>query len=360
MFLYENEKCPVCDKAFAEGDDVVVCPQCATPHHRECYNELGHCVNKDKHKQGFEFKKGECVADASISAQSMPDENIADVNTHSAQESTSYVQAKSTKTTCTKCGTQINKSAPFCYNCGHKQENPDYGAKVRLGSAVVYDDNDETIDNYRVRDMVAVIKSNTQRFIGKFRSGRKVSWNWGAFFFGPYYLFFRKMNLQGIVALVVNAISYFVVSGLYIEQITEFSQIYGKIINIASQKSEDAASRMAQISPQLAQEFWDAVYKVTPAVLILIALMLAVNIVIALIADNLYKKKVYQLISKCDEKSKDMSIPVSFNISLGDDDMDMNDEKNRATYLSFVGGVSVFAPVIAYCAYSFVMQLISR
>ena len=25
-------KCPVCNKQFKEGDDIVVCPECGTPH----------------------------------------------------------------------------------------------------------------------------------------------------------------------------------------------------------------------------------------------------------------------------------------------------------------------------------------
>ena len=52
---YIGYKCPVCDKYFHVGDDVVVCPECGTPHHRECYKNLGHCVNEDKHSQGFDY-----------------------------------------------------------------------------------------------------------------------------------------------------------------------------------------------------------------------------------------------------------------------------------------------------------------
>ena len=28
--------CPVCGETFQNGDDVVVCPECGAPHHREC------------------------------------------------------------------------------------------------------------------------------------------------------------------------------------------------------------------------------------------------------------------------------------------------------------------------------------
>ena len=33
--------CPVCQKRFVLGDDVVVCPECGAPHHRECFEQNG-------------------------------------------------------------------------------------------------------------------------------------------------------------------------------------------------------------------------------------------------------------------------------------------------------------------------------
>ena len=41
--------CPVCNNIFTENDDVVVCPECGTPHHRECYKSIGKCFNEDLH-----------------------------------------------------------------------------------------------------------------------------------------------------------------------------------------------------------------------------------------------------------------------------------------------------------------------
>ena len=52
---YENYKCPVCNKQFTKDDDIVTCPECGTPHHRECYNLTGHCVNKGLHASGYSF-----------------------------------------------------------------------------------------------------------------------------------------------------------------------------------------------------------------------------------------------------------------------------------------------------------------
>ena len=49
MARYTGIPCPVCGKPFEDGDDVVVCPECGTPHHRACYARLGACVNQEHH-----------------------------------------------------------------------------------------------------------------------------------------------------------------------------------------------------------------------------------------------------------------------------------------------------------------------
>lgn len=55
MSLYTGCKCAVCSKPFLETDDIVVCPQCGAPHHRSCWNELGHCAHEADHASGFEW-----------------------------------------------------------------------------------------------------------------------------------------------------------------------------------------------------------------------------------------------------------------------------------------------------------------
>ena len=41
--------CPICGIDFTDDDDVVVCPECGTPHHRECWIKTGHCANEVLH-----------------------------------------------------------------------------------------------------------------------------------------------------------------------------------------------------------------------------------------------------------------------------------------------------------------------
>ncbi len=53
---YIGYECPACSRNFHADDDIVVCPECGTPHHRECYEKLGECFNKSKHSQGYDFE----------------------------------------------------------------------------------------------------------------------------------------------------------------------------------------------------------------------------------------------------------------------------------------------------------------
>lgn len=52
---YKEKVCPLCGRQFEKNDDVVVCPECGTPQHRECYEKLGHCVNEEKHGTDFSW-----------------------------------------------------------------------------------------------------------------------------------------------------------------------------------------------------------------------------------------------------------------------------------------------------------------
>lgn len=45
----KNYICPVCNETFNEDDDAVFCPECGTPHHRECWKKNGKCFNEALH-----------------------------------------------------------------------------------------------------------------------------------------------------------------------------------------------------------------------------------------------------------------------------------------------------------------------
>ena len=45
----KGKTCGVCHAYLFPEDDVVFCPVCGAPHHRECYNKIGHCALEEAH-----------------------------------------------------------------------------------------------------------------------------------------------------------------------------------------------------------------------------------------------------------------------------------------------------------------------
>lgn len=351
MFFHENEKCPVCDSFFSADDDIVICPVCGTPHHRECYNKLGHCANSALHKDGFEYISNKNAQPDKPRKSSGAEDDTADTEENIEQQNNS---GSSNKTVCRKCNNEISKNAPFCCYCGEKQDHPQYEQQTAFNPlfagtvASPYEDNGEKIDGKNIKDIADTVRSNTSRFINIFRKNKKLSWNWGGLFFGAYYLFFRKMYKEGIAAMAVNLISSLIINGMYVEQTAAFNNFismhYEEIMNGAS--AELAEQMMAVMQPLM------------PAAMILMGISISVNIIIALFADRLYKSKVMSVIEKVEKDIEEGEILTSMGFM--QNEMNLSPEQMRTFYLGKSGGTSIFAPLIAYCLLNLFMSFIMK
>ena len=61
MSKYTGFHCPICGGVFTDQDDVVVCPDCGAPHHRECWTQRGHCAYQDRHKENLEWHEDRLI-----------------------------------------------------------------------------------------------------------------------------------------------------------------------------------------------------------------------------------------------------------------------------------------------------------
>jgi hypothetical protein len=52
MADFAGESCFHCQQPFTPEDDIVVCPDCGTPYHRDCWQVNGHCINTLLHQTG--------------------------------------------------------------------------------------------------------------------------------------------------------------------------------------------------------------------------------------------------------------------------------------------------------------------
>lgn len=343
MTLNKNERCPVCSEPFMPDDDIVICPYCGTPHHRECYNSLGHCFHSDKHNTGFEYS-----ADYESESKDEAEHDYVSDDYHAPVQDDK-------KTLCNQCGEEINSNVPFCIHCGARQNNAEYGQYNPIHSFTVhsaeqkqYEEQDEEIEGKSVADIAAVIVTNSNRFIPKFLMNKKISWNWSAFIFGAYYYFFRKMYKQGIVFTVISFAASLIISGIFQSQLTEFyNALFSSINNLSALSISENYEQILLVLKNTSEPFC-----------ILAAILLILRLIMAVFANRFYRARVIEVLNKIDDAlSREEFIEnASFSVFAGEQ---LSKDDMRKLYLSRMGGTSFMAPVAAYFATDFIMYLIN-
>lgn len=164
-FRFTNEKCPVCNSTFKEDDDIAVCPECGTPHHRECFKENKHCANHEKHSENFRWEPDFVTPDT----MELP-------------------KVKADKQT-----VQDEEPAFFSMQINNLP-------KLLDG---IYEDFDEEVT---AEDMALFVRQNANKYVYKFQKikSKKPTWNWAAFIFAPYWFFYRKMYKLGAIFLALT------------------------------------------------------------------------------------------------------------------------------------------------------------
>ena len=219
MANYLGVKCPVCSKRFAQADDVVVCPVCGAPHHRECYAQRGECVFAQDHISGKEWRP---PAGEGVSGQ---------------QREESRESVKS----CRRCASANPSEALFCQICGNSLTNGnstypprqgmgDVGGgssegrdNLQNGQANVYNPSYRPQQDYRdpyagvnqaqtvgelsAKDIAMFVGPNHAYYLERFyqieKHGRNLQPNLAAGFLGFIYYFYRKMYTMGALMLTI-------------------------------------------------------------------------------------------------------------------------------------------------------------
>lgn len=265
MGRYESENCPICNKPLENGQEIVVCPQCGAPYHKNCYLQSGHCIFTQLHESGQDWKPSKTNAD----------------------------EAHQNGISCPVCGANNPEMSLFCSSCGasltaknQNQSVPPYnqaGAPFGgmpfggmpfpgMGSPYCGVAPDEKIDDIPAEEYAAAIGRNTQYFLPRFKAisaSKAKTINWSAFFFQGFYYLYRKMYLWGILLIIANLIlnaptmymMYLTVSGVSV--------------------SASAAAQSLSIASDI---FW--------------FVSLGLNIVVALFTNTLYKSHLKKLIAE--------------------------------------------------------------
>lgn len=206
MFDYTGSECKSCGKEFTSEDDIVVCPECGTPYHRECWKKEGKCINTELHESHKSWKEAH--------------------------------EEEKTGAKCRKCGNSLKDDQLFCDKCGaptdfffSQEGNHDESARQEAPASDKTDSTMENIypfminysdplcgfnpdekydDTVTVRDMGDFVGANTHYYLPKFRNMRhlnlKLSMNFPAMFFPELYFAYRKMPLVAVLVLIFKTI----------------------------------------------------------------------------------------------------------------------------------------------------------
>lgn len=212
MLNYINQPCPLCGKHMHGEDDIVVCPVCATPQHRECWMSEGHCVNEALHSPDYVWKPRE---EARIDEPE--EENTVVCPSCGTKNPDGSFHCKSCGNllgeekdglTCTFCGTENKSGSKICEQCGAPLifESKFFDKNIYMNGINI--PGDEAIGNTTAGEAALYIQNSARRYIPKFKkisSGKVISFNWAAFLFSPYWFFYRKLYKAGIILLVLFA-----------------------------------------------------------------------------------------------------------------------------------------------------------
>lgn len=333
---YKKYKCPVCNKQFNDGDDIVVCPECGTPHHRECYKLTGHCVNQGLHKSGYSFIDSEKeklkVEEQKETAKSFEGEYSGDY--YYSPDDDFVAQAKKEVQEKKQASTDNDNTDGGFFSIPTIQVDESF-YKMR-----------GTIDGLSISDIAATVRTNVSRFIQIFKkqskTKRKAGWNWAAFFFGSFYLLFRKMYKQG-VAFFCLAMTSIIAGEAFILKFAP------KYVSAVQDFVTQYASNPSGISTADAQKLLttsDAI-NAQKIVYIILAVMLLLRIIEAIFADYFYKGTVASIIKKVTQQLDEGASFSQAALFFGQD-KELDQTQMRRMYLANKGGVTLFAPFLAY------------
>ncbi len=241
--------CVRCRSYLFNEDDVVYCPVCGAPHHRDCYNALGHCALEELHGTENEYCR-----------------KTVEVKEEKAEEKPEKIE----------------------FNPMHGFTEFDF-----LGGVPADYDLGEGV---KAEEAKRFVLTNTHRYIPKFavlNRNNKFSWNWMAFLFPAGWMFSRKMYKGGIITamltIMANCLSYPMSEGIYslgFNQNTFFADSISSMSDLISQVG------LAAIILALLGGIFD----------------LGIRIVSALLGDYIYKKHCIRTIKNIKANSEDVAV----------------------------------------------------
>lgn len=220
-FRYTRDLCPVCNENFKPEDDIVVCPLCGTPHHRDCYKKNGECAHSEKHSEGYRWEPSPAEP---LHEHENTDNSVPPVNAYNEQSETH--------------NSRDAASTVFWAN----QQNPFDAYPKELCEGVLTEEAAE------------FVQMNAFKYLQNFfyqKSGKR-TFNWAAFFFAPYWFFYRKLYKLGVIFLAVMlaiSVAFSLPSSVqkFVTDTNEWYEKHGDISSLTEEEMEAAVAQQREI-----------------------------------------------------------------------------------------------------------------
>lgn len=301
----KGQQCPVCKAYLFEDDDVVFCPECGAPHHRECYQKIGRCALHEFHGTDREYGRVKSQADVKPEQEE---------NKQSGETVTCYY-----------CYEDYPQGYKNCPHCGHLNAAGMGGAGFDPLGGVPSDF--ELDGGVTAKQAARFVMSSSNRYMpkfAKFKAGGKVSWNWAAFLLPEGWALHRKMYKSGILGVLL-----IVAAGILM---IPFTEEYNTIISAFSGQGQLTAETYSELLSGLATISSGA--KILSCVAA--CLELATRFFFGLFGDYLYYKHTVSTLNQIKE----------------------NDAEDKNQQIMKLGGNNLFLLIVGLLATSYLPSII--
>ena len=220
-FRYTGDLCPVCNENFKPEDDIVVCPLCGTPHHRECYKKNGECAHNEKHSDGYRWEPSASTPPPATENAENPVPPFTPYNeqgeAHNSRDAASTV---------------------FWAN----QQNP-FDAYPK-----------ELCEGVATEEAAEFVQMNAFKYLQNFfyQKSDKKTFNWAAFFFAPYWFFYRKLYKLGVIFLAIMlamSVAFSLPPSVqkFVADSNEWYEKYGDVSSLTEEEMKTAVAEQKEI-----------------------------------------------------------------------------------------------------------------
>ncbi|MCR5653754.1 MAG: DUF2628 domain-containing protein [Ruminococcus sp.] len=279
---FKGLECPVCDIAVKDGDDIVVCPDCGAPHHRECWEKENRCACEDRHGEDFDYSRD---------TDNQPDITVCPVCSQENAKDAFY---------CSKCGTPLNTGTQQTYqNRNQNNTNPFASAFDPMAGV----DPEEDMSGVTAGELAKFVGSSTQYFMrvfNKIKTFGRSKFSFCAFIFNGFYLLYRKMYKLG--AIIASVMILMMLAEMYIQYSPAYSALSKAIEASASTATGYLSGYTSVLNAYMSLDF-------NNQVLIFIMMMcsslrLGIQIVVGIFANRWYFRHCRTQVKSIKENSE--------------------------------------------------------